>query len=139
MNVSGVSWNPAASGVSATTMSGASRVGGWGSEQRMQAALGAAAQLFGMSSQQLQASVAGGESMAGIAASKGISADALSASLQSAISAAMPQGASASSALVARIAGRIANHSGPIQFRGSSPATTSWPAAAASTGLDTLA
>ncbi|HTZ45818.1 MAG TPA: hypothetical protein VMB79_18295 [Jatrophihabitans sp.] len=104
------------SGVS--TYSGASRAGGPGSDQRMQAALSAASQLFGMSTGQLQSSLASGQSMSAIAASKGISAQDLTSTLESAISSTAPQGSAPSQSMLDRIAGNIAHHTGAVGSAG---------------------
>jgi len=109
MQVSGI----APGAVQATTMSGASRLGGAGSEQRMQAAIGAAAQLFQMSPSAVAAAVGGGQSLSSLAAAKGISSSSLLDAVKAGIAQAAPQGSTGpSGALLDRIAGRIVNHTG---------------------------
>ena len=118
MNVSGV----APGALQATTMSGASRVGGPGSENRMQSAIGAAAQLFGMSAQDLTAALSSGQSMASVAAAKGISSSTLLSTVKSAIQQAAPQGSTGpTGAVLERIAKRITDHTGPVHRRHRAP------------------
>jgi hypothetical protein len=136
MTVPPISLNVGTSqGVSAssvTTTSGASRVGGAGSDQRMQAALSAAAQLFGTTTTQLQSDLASGQSLSTIANSKSIGQQQLQSTLQQAISSVTPQGSQPLSAtLVAKIASRIAQHTGSVH--GSAHHHSRPDAAAAST------
>jgi hypothetical protein len=109
MNVTSVT----ATNVRPMTMSGASRVGGPGSADRMQGALSATANLFGMSTDQLVSAVQGGRSLSSLAASKGVSQSDLLNAIKQGIQNATPQGASGPSASqLDTIASRIANHTG---------------------------
>ena len=75
--------------------------------------MGAAAQLFGMSAQDLRSALAGGQSLDDIAKAKGVSQDDLRSTITHALSGASPQGSSApSDATLDRIADRIATHHG---------------------------
>lgn len=96
------------------TMSGASRVGGSGAESRMQGAIGSAAQLFGMSQSDLTSLLNSGQSLAGVASSKGISQTDLVSAIKQGVQQATPQGGTSgpSGSLLDRIANRIATHSG---------------------------
>ena len=109
MDVSGVM----PGNVQATTMSGASRMGGPGSEDRMQGAMTGAAQLLGMTPQDLAAAVDGGQSLSGIAAAKGVSQSDLLGAITKGIQQTSAQGSiGPTGPLPDQIANRIAHHAG---------------------------
>jgi hypothetical protein len=77
----------------------------------MDAAVTASAQLFGMSTSDLQSALSGGQSLSDIASSKGVSNDTLVSTIHKAISQVAPAGGRPPSGdMAARIAGRIAGH-----------------------------
>jgi len=110
MNVS----SAAAAGVNPTpvTWSAGSRpMGGPGASHRMDAAIGASAQLFGMSTDDLKKAMDGGQSILDVAASKGVSSSSVLDAIQKAIGQSAPAGATAPQGdMAARIAQRIAGH-----------------------------
>lgn len=109
MELSGV----AAAGAKPMTMSGASRMGGGGSEQRMRGAVSGAAQLLKMNAGDLSTMLNAGQSLAAIATSKGVARSDLLDAIKQGVQHATPQGATGvSGSLLDRIAGRIADHSG---------------------------
>ena len=80
-------------------------------QTRMQQTLGPVAQLFGMTTDQLDQALQGGESLTDIAAGKGISQADLTAAIKQGIQQAQPPGsAPLSDSQLTNMAGRIAGH-----------------------------
>jgi len=94
-----------------TTVSGASRVGGSGYEDRMQGAIDGAAQLFGMTPDALASTLSSGQSLSSLAAGKGVSQSDLVQAISTGIQQAQPQASGGpTGATLSLVAGRIANH-----------------------------
>jgi hypothetical protein len=108
---SGVSGAGSVTGAGAATWSGASRrSGGPGAVGRMQAAVGAVAQLLNMPSSDLVRQLGAGNSLTSVAAAKGVSADAVTSTVARAVSTAVPQGRQPLSGdQLASVASRIAD------------------------------
>jgi len=121
--------------VQATTMSGASRMGGPGSEDRMQGAMNSAAQLFGMTPQDLATAVDGGQSLSAIAAAKGVSQSDLLSAITNGIQQTSSQGSiGPTGPLADQIANRIAHHAGGRHHHHGAPSIGTAAATSATAG-----
>jgi hypothetical protein len=109
MNVSGISGAQATTGISPSTWSGASRPsGGSGATGRMQAAIGAAAQLLNTPPSDLARQLGIGTSLSSIASAAGISSQTLMTAVSKGVAGAVPQGSQPlSSDLLQTVSSRI--------------------------------
>lgn len=99
----------------ADAWSGASRAGGPGSEGRLAGAMTAVAGLLSMSTDQLGAALAAGQSMSSLASAKGVSGADLMSAIKTGVQDGAPQGAAApTDTVLNKIATNIANHTGAV-------------------------